>query len=131
MAEAGTVAVLLPGAFYALRETRLPPIDGLREQGVPIAVATDCNPGTSPLLSLRLAANMACTLFRLTPEEALRGVTVNAARALGLADRGTLAVGQRADLAVWDVRQPAELCYWIGGRLLRELWSAGRRLPTA
>lgn len=130
MAKAGTVAVLLPGAFYALRETRLPPIDALREHGVPIAVATDCNPGTSPLLSLRLAANMACTLFRLTPEEALRGVTVNAARALGLVDRGTLAVGQRGDLAVWDVRQPAELCYWIGGGLLRQLWSAGRRLPT-
>ena len=129
MATAGTVAVLLPGAFYALRETRLPPIDGLRTHGVPIAIATDCNPGTSPLLSLRLAANMACTLFRLTPEEALRGITVNAARALGLADRGTLAVGQRADLAVWEACQPAQLCYWIGGELLRDAWVAGRRLP--
>ncbi|WP_424683213.1 imidazolonepropionase [Frateuria sp. YIM B11624] len=125
MAAAGTVAVLLPGAFYALRETRLPPIDALRTHGVPIAVATDCNPGTSPLLSLRLAANMACTLFRLTPEEALRGVTVNAARALGLSDRGTLAVGQRADLAAWNTRTPAELCYWIGGDLLRALWIGG------
>ena len=127
MARAGTVAVLLPGAFYALRETRLPPIDALRAAGVPMAVATDCNPGTSPLLSLRLAAGMACTLFRLTPEEALRGVTVHAARALGLPDRGTLAVGQRADLAVWNVSDPAELCYWIGGALLRESWVGGRR----
>jgi len=125
MAAAGTVAVLLPGAFYALRETRLPPIDALRAHGVPMAVATDCNPGTSPLLSLRLAANMACTLFRLTPEEALRGVTVNAARAMGLPDRGTLATGQRADLAVWNVRTPAELCYWIGGDLLQSLWTGG------
>jgi imidazolonepropionase len=128
MAAAGTVAVLLPGAFYALRETRLPPIDRLRARGVPMAIATDCNPGTSPLLSLRLAAGMACTLFRLTPEEALRGVTVQAARALGLADRGTLAPGQRADLALWNVRQPAELCYWIGGPLLRESWIGGRRI---
>jgi len=128
MAKAGTVAVLLPGAFYALRETRLPPVAALREHGVPIAVATDCNPGTSPLLSLRLAANMACTLFRLTPEEALRGVTVNAARALGLADRGTLAPGQRADLVAWHARQPAELCYWIGGDLVRQVWIGGRPL---
>ncbi|WP_431637956.1 imidazolonepropionase [Dyella sp. KULCS107] len=127
MARAGTVAVLLPGAFYALRETRLPPIDALRAAGVPMAVATDCNPGTSPLLSLRLAAGMACTLFRLTPEEALKGVTVHAARALGLPDRGTLAVGQRADLAVWNVGEPAELCYWIGGALLRESWIGGQR----
>ncbi|HEX5306273.1 MAG TPA: imidazolonepropionase [Dyella sp.] len=126
MAAAGTVAVLLPGAFYALRETQLPPIDALRAAGVPMAVATDCNPGTSPLLSLRLAAGMACTLFRLTPEEALRGVTVQAARALGLHDRGTLAVGQRADLAVWNVSDPAELCYWIGGDLLRRSFVAGR-----
>lgn len=125
MAQAGTVAVLLPGAFYALRETRLPPVAALREHGVAIAIATDCNPGTSPLLSLRLAAGMACTLFRLTPEEALRGITVNAARALGLHDRGTLAVGQRADLAVWNARQPAELCYWTGGPLVREIWIGG------
>jgi imidazolonepropionase len=122
MARAGTVAVLLPGAFYALRETRLPPVAALRSHGVPIAIATDCNPGTSPLLSLRLAANMACTLFRLTPEEALRGVTVNAARALGLSDRGTLQIGKRADLVAWHVKQPAELCYWIGGGLVRQVW---------
>jgi imidazolonepropionase len=129
MATAGTVAVLLPGAFYALRETKLPPIAGLRAHDVPMAIATDCNPGTSPLLSLRLAAGMACTLFRLTPEEALRGVTVNAARALGLDDRGTLAVGQRADLAVWNLREPAELCYWIGGsHLLREVYLGGELL---
>jgi imidazolonepropionase len=128
MASAGTVAVLLPGAFYALRETRLPPIDALRRHGVPMAVATDCNPGTSPLLSLRLAAGMACTLFRLTPEEALRGVTVNAARALGLDDRGSLAVGRRADLVVWNAGHPAELCYWIGGQLVREVYAAGRRV---
>ncbi|MDE2085910.1 MAG: imidazolonepropionase [Xanthomonadaceae bacterium] len=126
MAKAGTVAVLLPGAFYALRETQLPPLAALREHGVPVAIATDCNPGTSPLLSLRLAANMACTLFRLTPEEALRGVTANAARALGLTDRGSLAVGQRADLVAWHARQPAELCYWMGGNLVRRVYLAGR-----
>jgi imidazolonepropionase len=125
MARAGSVAVLLPGAFYALRETKLPPVASLRSHGVPIAIATDCNPGTSPLLSLQLAANMACTLFRLTPEEALRGITVNAARALGLHDRGTLAVGKRADLVMWNARQPAELCYWVGGRLVRQVWMSG------
>jgi imidazolonepropionase len=129
MAAAGTVAVLLPGAFYALRETKLPPIAGLREHRVAMAIATDCNPGTSPLLSLRLAASMACTLFRLTPEEALRGVTVNAAKALGLSDRGTLAKSQRADLAVWNVGEPAELCYWIGGsNVLREVFLGGELL---
>ncbi|PXV61589.1 imidazolonepropionase [Dyella jiangningensis] len=131
MAEAGTVAVLLPGAFYALRETKLPPIASLRRHGVAMAVATDCNPGTSPLLSLRLAAGMACTLFRLTPEEALRGVTVHAAKALGLSDRGTLEVEKRADLAVWNVKQPAELCYWIGGnQALRKLFIAGASQPA-
>ena len=114
MAAAGTVAVLLPGAFYFLRETRRPPVDALRAAGVPIAVATDSNPGTSPLTSLLLAMNMACTLFRLTPAEALAGVTRNAARALGLADRGMLAAGLRADLAVWRVDHPAELAYRIG-----------------
>lgn len=129
MAAAGTVAVLLPGAFYALRETKLPPLNALRAHGVPIAIATDCNPGTSPLLSLRLAANMACTLFRLTPEEALRGMTVHAAKALGLPDRGTLAVGQRADLVAWHAKQPAELCYWIGGDLLRQAWIGGVPAP--
>lgn len=131
MARAGTVAVLLPGAFYALRETRLPPIAALRAHGVPIAVATDLNPGTSPLLSLRLAMNMACTLFRLTPEEALRGATVHAARALGLADRGTLTVGARADLVVWDVEHPAELCYWIGGGLARRVFAGGEERHAA
>ncbi len=125
MAAAGTVAVLLPGAFYALRETQLPPIAALLGHAVPIAIATDCNPGTSPLLSLRLAANMACTLFRLTPEQALRGITAHAARALGLPDRGTLAVGQRADLVVWHARRPAELCYWIAGQLVREVIVGG------
>lgn len=128
MADAGTVAVLLPGAFYALRETKLPPLDSLREHRVPIAIATDLNPGTSPLLSLRMAAGMACTLFRMTPEEALAGITVHAARALGLSDRGTLEPGKRADIAVWNVRDPAELCYWIGGPLLRQSHVAGRRL---
>jgi imidazolonepropionase len=125
MAAAGTVAVLLPGAFYALRETKRPPIDQLRQHGVPMAIATDCNPGTSPLLSLRLAAGMACTLFQLTPEEALRGVTVNAAQALGLHDRGTLAPGQRADLVIWHVKQPAALCYWIGGALVKAVLVGG------
>ncbi|QDE39134.1 imidazolonepropionase [Luteibacter pinisoli] len=129
MAAAGTVAVLLPGAYYALRDTRPPPIAAFRDHGVAMAVATDLNPGTSPLLSLRLAMGMACTLFRLTPEEALRGATVHAARALGLDDRGTLAVGQRADLAVWNIRHLPELCYWIGGNLLRETWVAGERTP--
>ena len=128
MARAGTVAVLLPGAFYALRETKLPPLDALREHRVPIAIATDCNPGTSPLLSLRMAAGMACTLFRMTPEEALAGITVHAARALGLGDRGTLEPGKRADIAVWNVHDPTELCYWIGGPLLRQSHVAGRRL---
>jgi imidazolonepropionase len=125
MAERGTVAVLLPGSYYALRETKLPPIDGLRKAGVPIAIATDCNPGTSPLLSLRLAMSMACTLFRLTPEESLRGATVNAARALGLADRGTLEKGQRADFVVWNIERPADLCYWIGGPLAQRVVAGG------
>lgn len=114
MAAAGSVAVILPGAFYTLRETQLPPIRAFREHGVPMAVATDCNPGSSPLASLLLAMNMACTLFRMTPVEALAGVTRNAARALGLADCGTIAPGMRADLAVWNVADPAELSYRIG-----------------
>ena len=128
MAARGTVAVLLPGAYYALRETKLPPIEAFRANGVPIAIATDCNPGTSPLLSLRLAMSMACTLFRMTPEEALRGATVNAARALGLADRGVLETGKRADFVVWDIERPADLCYWIGGPLARRVVAAGRAL---
>ncbi|MEO8312494.1 MAG: imidazolonepropionase [Caldimonas sp.] len=114
MAAAGTVAVLLPGAYYFLRETRLPPVAGLRAAGVPIAIATDHNPGSSPTLSPLLMLNMACTLFRLTPEEALRGMTVVAARALGLADRGTLAAGRRADFVAWDLAHPNELAYWFG-----------------
>jgi imidazolonepropionase len=115
MARSGSVAVLLPGAFYFLRETRLPPIDGLRRAGVPIAIATDHNPGTSPTLSLRLMLNMACTEFGLTPEEALRGATVHGARALGLTDRGRLTQGLRADFVAWDLEHPAELAYWLGG----------------
>ena len=114
MAAAGTVAVLLPGAFYFLRETRLPPIQALREAGVPIALASDHNPGSSPTLSLLLMLNMGCTLFALTPEEALRGVTVNGARALGLHDRGRLVPGQRADFVAWNVDHPNELAYWFG-----------------
>lgn len=114
MAQSGTVAVLLPGAFYTLRETRLPPVAALRKAGVPMALATDCNPGTSPLTSLLLAMNMGATLFRMTPGECLAGVTVNAARALGLSDRGAIAPGLRADLAVWDIAHPAELSYRIG-----------------
>lgn len=114
MAQAGTTAVILPGAFYTLRETQAPPIDALRRHHVPMALATDVNPGSSPLTSLLLAMNMGCTLFRMTPEEALAGVTRNAARALGLADCGTLEAGSRADLAVWDVQHPAELAYRIG-----------------
>jgi imidazolonepropionase len=114
MAATGTVAVLLPGASYFLRETRLPPVGALRAAGVPIAVASNCNPGSSPAVSLLLMLSMACTLFRLTPGEALAGVTRNAARALGLADRGVLAVGHRADFVLWDIDHPAELAYWIG-----------------
>jgi len=115
MARAGTVAVLLPGAYYYLRETVMPPIAALRAAGVPMAVATDCNPGTSPLTSLLLALNMACTLWRLTPQEALLGVTGHAARALGLQDEiGTLTVGKRADLALWNIARPADLAYAIG-----------------
>ncbi len=114
MAASGTVAVLLPGAYYFLRDTQVPPVDALRAAGVPMAIASDHNPGSSPGLSLLLMMNMACTLFRLTPEEALRGVTVNGARALGLTDRGTLAAGQRADFCVWDLEHPNELAYWFG-----------------
>ena len=126
MKEAGTVAVLLPGAFYFLRETKLPPVQALREHGVPIAIATDHNPGTSPNLSPLLMLNMACTLFRLTPEEALRGMTVNGARALGLRDRGRLAAGARADFAVWDVDHPNELAYRFGDNPLRTSVHAGK-----
>ena len=129
MAAHGTVAVLLPGAFHVLRETKLPPIAQLREHGVAMAVATDCNPGTSPLLSLRQAMQLACTHFRMTPEEALRGATVHAAKALGLADRGVLRTAMRADLVAWNVARPAELCYWLGGDLAAQVFVAGQPLP--
>lgn len=128
MARTGTVAVLLPGAFYCLRETKLPPVDALRAANVPMAVATDCNPGTSPLTSLLLAMNMACTLFRLTPAEALAGATVHAARALGLHDAGTLEVGQRADFVLWDIERPADLAYAIGLNPCRSVVRAGSEL---
>ena len=115
MASAGTIAVLLPGAYYALQEKKKPPVDLLRKHKVPIAVATDCNPGTSPLLSPTLAMNMACTLFGLTPEEAIQGMTINAARALGLAHAvGSIAAGKQADLCVWRIESLAELGYWVG-----------------
>jgi imidazolonepropionase len=115
MARAGTVAVLLPGAFYFLRETRVPPVEAFRRHRVAMAVATDCNPGTSPMASLLLALNMACTLFRLTPEEALAGATREAARALGLArEAGTIEAGKIADFVLWDIDRPAELVYGIG-----------------
>lgn len=128
MAAAGTVAVLLPGAFYTLRETQAPPIEAMRRHGVPIALATDCNPGSSPLTSLLLTMNMGATLFRLTPAECLAGVTRHAAAALGLGDRGTLAPGMRADLAIWNVNDPAELSYRIGfnplwRRMFRGEWT--------
>ncbi|MFC0677321.1 imidazolonepropionase [Lysobacter korlensis] len=128
MAAHGVVAVLLPGAFHVLRETKLPPLDAFREHGVAMAVATDCNPGTSPLQSLRQAMQLACTHFRLTPAEALRGATVHGARALGLTDRGVLRVGMRADFVQWRVRHPAELCYWLGGDLAEAVYVGGVRL---
>ncbi len=126
MAAANTVAVLLPGAFYALRETKIPPIEALRNANIAIAVATDCNPGTSPLTSLLLAMNMAATLFKLTPEEALAGATRNAAKALGLYEKtGTIEVGKTADLAVWDVGHPSELSYFMGYNPLKKRIFAG------
>ena len=133
MKAAGTVAVLLPGAFYFLRDSQLPPVQALRDAGVPMALATDHNPGSSPCLSLLLMLNMACTLFRLTPEEAWRGVTVNAARALGLPDRGTLTPGQRADFAVWDAEHPRELAYRFGHNPCQAVVHGGAltAVPTA
>ena len=130
MQQSGTVAVLLPGAYYFLRDTQLPPVVALREHGVPIAVATDHNPGSSPALSMLLMLHMGCTLFRLTPEEALRGVTVNGARALGLTDRGQLGAGQRADFVAWDLDHPNELAYWFGHNPCRRVVFGGeeRRL---
>jgi imidazolonepropionase len=128
MARTGTVAVLLPGAYYFLRETKMPPMEALRRHAVPMAIATDCNPGTSPNTSLLTTMNMACTLFRMTPEEALAGATVHAARALGLEDRGVLEAGKRADFVVWDASEPAELAWTIAGRkplAIRRLAGAG------
>ena len=127
MARAGTVAVLLPGAYYFLRETQLPPVAALRTAGVPIAIATDHNPGSSPTLSPLLMLNMACTLFRLTPEEALRGMTVNGARALGLHDRGQLSPGQRADFVIWPHAHPNELAYAFGQPAQARVFVAGAR----
>ena len=124
---AGTVAMLLPGAYYFLRDTKLPPVQALRDAGVPMAIATDHNPGSSPCLSLLLMLSMACALFRLTPEEAWRGVTVHAARALGLRDRGTLASGQRADFAVWDAEHPRDLAYRFGHNPCRAVIYGGQR----
>ncbi|MBQ5939281.1 imidazolonepropionase [Massilia sp. AB1] len=130
MANAGTVAVLLPGAYYFLRETVQPPVAALREAGVPMAVSTDCNPGTSPMTSLLLAMNMACTLWRLTPQEALLGTTANAARALGLQKQiGTLEVGKQADLALWDIARPADLAYAIGFNPCKAVYKAGVLRP--
>ncbi|MEX0298612.1 MAG: imidazolonepropionase [Kordiimonas sp.] len=116
MADAGTVAVLLPGAFYVLGETKRPPVEMMRAEGVDIALATDANPGSSPVLSLQLMVHMGCTLFGLTPEEAIAGITRNAAKALGLNDRGTLEIGKRADMVFFDIEEPAELAYWVGGQ---------------
>ena len=132
MAAAGTVAVLLPGAFYVLRETQLPPVEAFRRQGVPMALATDCNPGSAPLTSPLLTMNLACTLFRLTPEEALAGFTRNAALALGLgASHGTLEVGKAADLAVWDIERPGELAYRLGFNPLAYALQAGKQRQLA
>ncbi|HEX7647064.1 MAG TPA: imidazolonepropionase [Noviherbaspirillum sp.] len=132
MKQAGTVAVLLPGAYYFLRETKQPPVQALRDAGVPIAVSTDCNPGTSPMTSLLLAMNMACTLFRLTPQEALAGATVHAAHALGIAQElGTLETGKLADFALWDIDRPGDLAYAIGARPCRQVVNAGQPRPAA
>ena len=125
LAEAGTVATLLPGAFLTLGETKLPPVNQLRDENVPIAIATDCNPGTSPVCSIRTAMGLATRLFGLTPAECLAGVTRNAARALGLDDRGTLEAGKRADIAMWDIGHPQELSYWMGTNELTQLVIGG------
>ncbi|MCC9624490.1 imidazolonepropionase [Thalassospira sp. MA62] len=130
MAKSGSVAVLLPGAFYTLHETQMPPIAAFRKHGVPMAVATDCNPGTSPLASILLTLNMTCTLFRLTPEEALVGATAHAARALGLTDTGRIKAGMRADLAIWNAKHPAELAYRIGFNPLFERIHGGVTVPS-
>ena len=126
MAEAGTVGVLLPGAFLMLRETQVPPVELMRQYGVPMAVATDCNPGTSPVASMTATMNLACVQFRLTPEEALAGATRNAAKALGLSEQfGTIEAGKQADLAVWNIQRPAELSYWLGAPLLHARYKNG------
>ncbi|MBI6888037.1 imidazolonepropionase [Pseudomonas putida] len=131
MANAGTVAVLLPGAFYFLRETQLPPMDALRRHGVKIALASDLNPGTSPGLSLRLMLNMGCTCFRMTPEEALAGVTVHAATALGLGDsHGSLQLGKVADFVAWQIERPADLAYWLGGDLPKRVVRMGHEISN-
>lgn len=131
MAEAGTVAVLLPGAFYFLRENQLPPMDALRRHGVKIALASDLNPGTSPGLSLRLMLNMGCTCFRMTPEEALAGVTVHAATALGLGDsHGSLEAGKVADFVAWQIERPADLAYWLGGDLPKRVVRKGHEISN-
>ncbi|MDF0733979.1 imidazolonepropionase [Pseudomonas entomophila] len=131
MAQAGTVAVLLPGAFYFLRETQLPPMDALRRHGVKIALSSDLNPGTSPVLSLRLMLNMGCTLFRMTPEEALAGVTVHAATALGLGDsHGSLEIGKVADFIAWQIERPADLAYWLGGDLPKRVVRLGHEISN-
>lgn len=129
MASQGTVAVLLPGAYYFLRETQLPPVELLRQHQVPVALASDLNPGTSPVLSLRLMMNMACTLFRMTPEEALAGVTINGAKALGL-DRkcGSLEAGKEASFVAWDIDHPSELSYWLGGALSKQVIYQGKEV---
>lgn len=128
MTEAGTTAVLLPGAFYVLGQTRPPPVGAMRQAGTRMAVASDLNPGSAPVRSLLMALNMACVLFRLTPAEALRGATEHAAAVLGLVDRGVLEVGLRADLSAWEVEHPRDLCYWIGGTRCTGSWAGGRRV---
>jgi imidazolonepropionase len=125
MANSGTTAVLLPGAYLTLNETQLPPVDAMRDSGVAIALATDCNPGTSPLTSVRETMALGCRLFRLTPEECLAGVTRAAAGALGLSDRGTIEIGKRADLAIWDISHPRDLSYWLGSQSLSGLFISG------
>lgn len=127
MAKHGTVAVLLPGAFYTLSETKLPPMDLLRKHQVPIAIGSDFNPGSSPICSLKLMLHMACTLFKMTPEEALKGVTINAAKALGMPNKGIIKVGADADLCLWNIQSPAELSYTFGVNPLTNVWVAGQK----
>lgn len=132
MAETGTVAVLLPGAFYFLRETQLPPLESLHKHGVRIALSSDLNPGTSPALSLRLMLNMGSTLFRLTPEQALAGVTIHAAHALGLqSTHGSLEQGKYADFIAWDIEHPSEIVYWLGGDLSKRIVRHGTEISIS